>query len=340
LRDETKSSISIRILGVTCHITIPANSTTWTGFEMKFISEEQSAALITHEIAYMAVREALIAAAGDQSTIFPAVLAHGSVQSDRFSIKSGATADIAGLKVGSYWPGNESLGLPRHNSAILLIDQKVGRVEWVIEAGKVNAYRTAAADAVACDVLARPDASTLAIFGAGHQALYECLAISRIRSIEQVLVVARDGAKAEAFADKLNEYGLHAEISDARDACAHADIVVAATPARAPLFENDWVRPGTHVASMGSDAAGKQELPPALFDRAELFCDFPAQSVVIGDLQHFPGDRSRIVAIGDVLAGRHPGRTSPDQITIFDSSGISLQDLYVARQIIESFKAL
>ena len=198
---------------------------------MKFISEEQSAALISHEIAYMAAREALIAAADDQSTIFPAVLAHGSVQSDRFSIKSGATADIAGLKVGSYWPGNESLGLPRHNSVILLIDQKVGRVEWVIEAGKVNAYRTAAADAVACDVLARSDASVLAIFGTGHQALYECLAISRIRSIERVLVVARDGAKAEAFAGKLQECGLDAEICDARDACARADIVVTATSA-------------------------------------------------------------------------------------------------------------
>lgn len=115
---------------------------------MKFISEEQSAALITHDIAYAAAREALIAAASEEATVFPAVLAHGSSPSDRFSIKSGATADLAGLKVGSYWPGNDRLGLPRHNSAILLIDQEVGRIEWVIEAGKVNAYRTAAADAV------------------------------------------------------------------------------------------------------------------------------------------------------------------------------------------------
>lgn len=304
---------------------------------MKFISEEQSAALITHDIAYAAAREALIAAASEEATVFPAVLAHGSSPSDRFSIKSGATADLAGLKVGSYWPGNDRLGLPRHNSAILLIDQEVGRIEWVIEAGKVNAYRTAAADAVAADALARADAAVLAVFGAGHQALYECRAIARIRPIRDILVVARDPAKGEAFAATLAGEGVTARVAEPRDACARADIVVTATPARAPLFDAAWIRPGTHVASMGSDGAGKQELPPALFDRAKLFCDFPPQAVAIGDLQHFRGDRERIVAIGEVLAGRKPGRSSADDITVFDSSGISLQDLYVARHLIAAF---
>jgi ornithine cyclodeaminase len=85
---------------------------------------------------------------------------------------------------------------------------------------------------------------------------------------------------------------------------------------------------------MGSDASGKQELPPALFDRAALFCDLPSQAVVMGDLQHFSGDRESIVAIGDVLQGRVPGRTSPEQITIFDSSGIALQDLTIARRLV------
>lgn len=305
---------------------------------MKFISEEQSAALVNQDLAYASAREALIAAADDMATIFPAVLAHGSEVTNRFSIKSGATADLAGVKVGSYWPGNADVGLPRHNSAILLFDQRVGRIAWVIEAGKVNAYRTAAADAVAADALARPDASVLAIFGAGHQALYEVRALARIRPIRQVLVVARDDAKGEAFAATLRGEGLDARPMDARGACERADIVVTATPARAPLFEAEWIKPGTHVASMGSDAAGKQELPPALFDRAALFCDLPSQSTTIGDLQHYSGDRKRIVAIGDVLAGRHPGRSDETEITVFDSSGIALQDLYVARHLIAAFE--
>jgi ornithine cyclodeaminase len=305
---------------------------------MKFISEDQSAALITPDIAYAAAREALIAAASDDATVFPAVLAHGSCPSNRFSIKSGATSDLAGLKVGSYWPGNAKAGRPRHNSTILLLDQRVGRVEWVIEAGVVNAYRTAAADAVAADALARSDASVLTIFGTGHQALYECRAIARVRAIREVLVVARDRAKGDAFAATLRGAAMNARVTDAREACEQADIIVTATSARASLFEAGWVAPGTHVASMGSDAVDKQELPPALFDDATLFCDLPSQSVAIGDLQHFAGDRSRIVAIGDVLAGRHRGRTGDDEITIFDSSGIALQDLYIARHLVAAFE--
>lgn len=300
---------------------------------MKFMSEDESASLVSHAMAYEAAHEALVAVAGD-AVIFPAVLAHGSSATNRFSIKSAATPEFAGLKVGSFWPGNSDRGLPRHNSLILMFDQNIGRVEWVIEAGKVNAYRTAAADAVAADALARADASVLAIFGAGNQALYECLAIARIRPIKQVLVVARDATKGDAFVAALKGEGLEADSADAREACERADIVVTATPSRAPLFDADWIRPGTHVASMGSDAAGKQELPPALFDRAALFCDLPSQAVVMGDLQHFNGDRELIVAIGDVLRGRAPGRTSTEQITVFDSSGIALQDLTIARRLV------
>ncbi|MCX7283123.1 MAG: ornithine cyclodeaminase family protein [Novosphingobium sp.] len=304
---------------------------------MKFISEEQSAALVSHEMAFEAAREALVAVVED-AVMFPAVLAHGSSPTNRFSIKSATTGRFAGLKVGSFWPGNPAIGLPRHNSVILLFDQAVGRIEWVIEAGKVNAYRTAAADAVAADVLARKDASVLAIFGAGNQALFECLALSRIRPIRRVLVVARDGAKGEAFVATLVQHGLAAAQATAQEACEQADIVVTATPARAPLFDAAWVRPGTHVASMGSDAVGKQELPPALFTHAALFCDHPAQAVVMGDLQHFTGEPARIVALGDVLLGRAPGRSSADQITVFDSSGIALQDLTIARKLISAFE--
>lgn len=305
---------------------------------MKFISEEESAALISHEMAFNAAREALVAVV-DDAVIFPAVLAHGSSPTNRFSIKSASTSSFAGLKIGSFWPSNPERGLPRHNSLILLFDQSTGRVEWVIEAGKVNAFRTAAADAVAADTLARKDASVLTIFGVGNQALYECLAISRIRPIKRVLVVARDKGRGNDFIQALHKEGLQAAQAEAQDACIQADIVVAATPARAPLFSADWIRPGTHVASVGSDAAGKQELPPELFERAALFCDHPAQAVVMGDLQHFGGDRARIIALGDVLLDRVDGRTSPDQITIFDSSGIALQDLTIARSLIAAKQA-
>lgn len=197
----------------------------------------------------------------------------------------------------------------------------------------MNAYRTAVVDAVAADALARPDAGTLAIFGAGHQARYECLALARVRPLRRVLVVARDTTRGEGMAAALRQQGLEAEVTEAEAACAAADIIMTATPARAPLFEAGWVRPGTHVASMGSDARGKQDLPPDLLSHATLFCDLPEQARRIGELQHALSDAA-VTALGEVLSGRHPGRRSNEEIMIFDSSGLSVQDLYIARHLL------
>lgn len=306
---------------------------------MIFVSEEESAALITHELAFSAIRAALIAAASQESRVFAAVLGRACDPVNTFSVKSGSTADITGLKVGSFWNRNPERGLPRHNSAIILLDQEVGRLRAVVEAGRVNAYRTAAADAVAADLLARPDSQTLAVFGAGNQARHEVSALRRIRPIKRVLVVARNPSQADAMLQQSRSEGLEAVLASAEEACRAADIIVTATPSRAPLFEAGWVRPGTHVASMGSDAPGKQELPPALFSKARLFCDLPSQSVTIGDFQHV---RVQVEAgelvlgqLGAALEGRIPGRSNADEITVFDSSGIAIQDLYIGQMIVD-----
>ena len=300
---------------------------------MLFISEEESAALASHEMAFNAMQEALAAACEAGTANFPVVLGHGSSKQNRFTVKAAATAEFAGLKVGSYWPGNFDRGFPRHNSMILLFDQGSGRLAVAMEAGKLNAYRTAAADAVAANVLARKDAATLVIFGSGHQAAYECAALARIRPLRRVLIVARDRARGSALAASISERGLDARVEEAQAACAAADIIVTATASRAPLFDAEWVRPGTHLASMGSDATGKQEMPVALFPRASLFCDLPSQSRSIGEFQHASA-AADLVAIGEVIAGRHPGRKSDREITIFDSSGLSVQDLFIARHVL------
>lgn len=299
------------------------------------LSEAETARLATHELAYEAVRKAFLAAVAPESVSFPILHGHGSDPANRFTVKSSACEALAGLKVGSYWPGNADKGLARHNSAILLIDQSCGKVCAVVEAGTLNAYRTAAADAVAADRLAQPDASVLTVFGTGHQAAYEVAALARIRALERILVVGRSAEKAASFAAKLQASGLPVEPSDAQSACRAADIIVTATPATAPLLEAAWVQPGTHIASMGSDAPGKQELPPALYDRASLFCDLPEQSRISGEFQHAP-DAADLTAIGSVLAGRDPGRVAADQVTIFDSSGLSLQDLFIARAALDA----
>ncbi|QIA23563.1 ornithine cyclodeaminase family protein [Mesorhizobium sp. AA22] len=307
---------------------------------MIYISEEDSAALVTHELAFDAVRRALVAAASKQSLVFPAVLGRAQEATNTFSIKSGSSDELTGVKIGSFWSGNPARGLPRHNSTVVLLDQDTGRLGAVIEAGKVNAYRTAAADAVAADLLARKDAKVLAIFGAGNQAGFEVAALARIRPVETVLVVAGPSPRRDAFVERIRAKDLAARAVSAEDAVRQADIVVTATPSREPLFQAHWVRDGAHVVSMGSDAPGKQELPTELLSRASLFCDLPSQSVQIGDFQHMRDEIDAgmlaLTAIGDVIEGRAPGRRSDEEITVFDSSGISLQDLYMAEALIRA----
>ena len=203
---------------------------------MKFISESESTRLISHELAFEAVRKSLVAAASPNAQVFPAVIAQASDPQNTFSLKSGSTPELAGLKVGSFWPNNPSKGRPRHSSTIFLIDQESGRIGAVVEASAVNAYRTAAADAVAAKALARPESETLAIFGAGNQALFECCALARILPLKRLHVVARNRDKANDFVTKLGSLGvkLDVHVSTAEEACRNADIIVTATPSRVP----------------------------------------------------------------------------------------------------------
>ncbi|MGY8871472.1 MAG: ornithine cyclodeaminase family protein [Pseudomonadales bacterium] len=301
---------------------------------MKYISESNSSSLISHELAFNAVKDAFIAVV-QEGRNFPVVIAEGAERGSSFSIKSANTNNLCGWKVGSYWASNAQKGIPCHASSIFLLDPETGRLAALIEASRVNAYRTAAADAVAVSTLAKKNASRLAIFGTGHQAAYECRAIAKVRSLSIVHVVGRDSAKSKAFADELNKEGLNAVSSDAKSACKDADIIVTATTSEAPLFDASWVSPGTHISAMGADSKGKQELPLELLNQARLFCDLATQSVDIGEFQSYPNKKHYVIPmIGDVLLGRRVGRISEQDITIFDSSGLSLQDLFIGHSLL------
>ncbi|MEH6452158.1 MAG: ornithine cyclodeaminase family protein [Psychromonas sp.] len=304
---------------------------------MKYISEALSSQLITHELAFSAVSAAFIAAS-EQAKLFPVVIAQGHSENSIFSLKSAHTEKLVGWKTGSYWPSNIAKNIPCHASTIFLLDPETGLLDAVIEGSAVNAYRTAAADAVAVSVLAREQASCLAIFGTGHQAFYECVAVCLVRDIREVLVVGRNNEKAQAMVKKLAGVGIHAQVENAEQACRAADIIITATTAREALFSAEWVQPGTHISAMGVDTKGKQELPAALFNSADLYCDFCSQSVVIGEFQH--GDKNvmidKLTMIGEVLSGRAQGRKNDTDITIFDSSGIAVQDLFVGQHLLNA----
>jgi ornithine cyclodeaminase len=330
-----------------------------------------------------AVRRAMMAAVDGSSEVFPVVLGAGSAEGTGFGCKSGrisasgsAEKAAVGLKVGSYWPENRAADPPlaAHGSTTLLLDDATGYPSALVNAHLLNGYRTAAANAVACDLLARPDAQRAAIFGAGGQAMFEAQAVCQVRPIEQLAIVGRSRASAEALAARLRAWLAGPHRGLARPGCevvvavsgdeggdddvcwaAHAsDIVVTVTPARldaggAPLFPHDSLRPGTHVSAMGADAPGKGELdwaglgPAVAAERARLFADLPVQSRRVGEFQH-AGPNLEIAAIGQAIskAGAHRSQGAlwqADTVTVFDSSGIALQDLAAAVAVLEAAEA-
>jgi len=300
---------------------------------MIYMSETQTASLITHKLAYSAVKEALVAAISNEVTLFPVVNASGPQTGSMFSLKSASTSTLVGWKTGTYWPNNHLQNKPCHGTTVFLLSPETGELIAAVASSKVNAYRTAAADAVAVDYLARDDASVLTVFGTGHQAEYEILAISAIRNISRVIVVGRSKTKTDKFIERLTDKGVSAEAGEAQYGCAQADIIVTATTASEPLFMAHWVKPGTHISAMGADKVGKHELPVELYQHATLFCDYKSQSVVIGEFQHTTN--APITEIGEVITAHSPGRASAEDITVFDSSGIAVQDLFVAARLLE-----
>jgi ornithine cyclodeaminase len=172
------------------------------------------------------------------------------------------------------------------------------------------------------------------LVGAGHQAWFELKAACAVRPIRRVLVWNRTPIAAEIFARRVREdLRIEASAADLRSAVEAADIVIASTAAREPLVSCEWVRPGTHISAMGSDAVGKGELSPGLIRQGRLFCDVVDQAITLGDFESafLAGliDRNDIVPLGAVITGDKPGRTSEADITIFDSSGTALQDLAI-----------
>ncbi|MBC7180110.1 MAG: ornithine cyclodeaminase family protein, partial [Roseovarius sp.] len=239
-----------------------------------------------------------------------------------------------GLKAGGYWPGNMDKGLTNHQSTVFLFDPDTGRLSALVGGNYLTALRTAASSSVSIAHLARKDSKVLGMVGAGHQSTFQLRAAVEQRAFEKVVawnphpdMLPRLGAVAK-------ELGLEFEAVTQEELGAQADVIITITSAFEPLMMADWVKPGTHIACMGTDTKGKQEVDPALFTRATVFADEIAQSISIGEAQHAVGKgliaEADITPIGAVINGTHAGRSSDTEITLFDGTGVGLQDLAVA----------
>ncbi|HKE95192.1 MAG TPA: hypothetical protein VKB34_12850 [Povalibacter sp.] len=250
-----------------------------------------------------------------------------------------APLGYASIKNINMHPGNH--GIPSIIGTLILFDPPTGFPLAVMDATAITRLRTGAASGVATRLLARADAAVLSLIGAGNQALTQLEAILAVRPrIEHVLVHDLDPDRAAAFARMAaDRFGVVVQIAaSAEDAVRQADILTTITPARTPVVQAEWVRPGTHINAIGADAAGKQELASALTAAARVIVDDMEQATHSGEvnvpLSSGVFRESDIHGeLGHVVAGVKPGRQNPTDITIFDSTGLALQDLACAAHV-------
>jgi Predicted ornithine cyclodeaminase, mu-crystallin homolog len=248
----------------------------------------------------------------------------------------GGETPLYGLKEVCVFPGNPARGLDTHLGAVLLHSGETGELTAVMNASAITAIRTAAVSALATRLLARDDARTLAIIGAGVQARTHLEAIPLVRNIDDVRIVSRTPAKAEALAGK----GVRV-VASVEEAVRGADIVVTATSSREPILKRDWLADGVHVNAVGSSIAVARELDSATVAAASLFVD-RRESTINESGDYLFALREGAIAeghiraeIGDILIGKEVGRRSANEITLFKSLGLAVEDLAAAQFLFE-----
>jgi len=246
-------------------------------------------------------------------------------------------------KVNANFPENKQrYGLPMIQGVVVLSDGDNGYPLALMDSIEITIQRTGAATGVAAKHLARPDSQTATICGCGNQGCISLRALTKVLPIEKVWAYDRDQAQAQRFASELSEE-LRIDIKVAGDlqtAVQQSDVCVTCTPSKQPFLKEDFIAPGTFIAAVGADNPDKQELEPALLGRNKVVVDLLAQSATIGELHHAI-DAGVITSedvyaeLGEVIARVKPGRTSPDEIIIFDSTGMALQDVVTAAAVYE-----
>jgi len=301
---------------------------------MLIVPEALIASLVTPEDAFRAVEACFAAMARGEARNFP-VVREALGEGRQYGFKSGLdrVAGVVGVKAGGYFPGNAAKALINHQSSVFLFDPDTGRPVAMVGGNLLTALRTAAAAAIAIDRLARPEAEVLGIVGAGHQAGFQLRAAARVRRFRRVIAWNLHPEMLPKLGAVAAEIGLPFEAVPL-DRMREAEVIVTITSSPAASLLAAHVAPGTHLSCMGTDTQGKQEVEPALVAAASVFTDEVAQSVTIGEAQHAVGagllQAGAIRPLGDVLTGADPGRRRAGEVTLYDGTGVALQDLAVA----------
>ena len=251
-----------------------------------------------------------------------------------------ALPGAAGMKWVSVYPENPSLGLPTVMATMIYNDPATGYPLAVMDATEITAYRTGATAAIASKYLARKDSHTLGIIGAGRQAHTQLLAHAQVFSLKLVRVFDRSREAVLKLIKSFPEYPIQ---RSSLEETAASDIVCTLTPVREPLLKLEWVIPGAHINAVGADAEGKEELDPQILNKAMVVVDDLTQASAAGEI-NVPLKKGLFrtsdvyATLGEIITGRKQGREDEKIITVFDSTGVAIEDIAVAKLVYEKAK--
>jgi len=305
------------------------------------LDEQTLRAAVTPAAAVSAIRDAF-RADGEGRTSVPAVI-NLPIPGTRgeFHVKTAWVDGVPfiAVKVASGFYDNPALGLPTGSGMMALFDAATGMPTGMLfDNGFLTDIRTGAAGAVAAECLARRNVDTVGVIGSGVQARHQIACLREVRRFTRLAAWSIDRPGLEQYCEEMRAaYGIEVEAcASAEDVCRQADILITATPSQKPLVRADWLKPGVHVTAVGSDTPGKQELEAACLARADIVVvDRLSQCARFGELSHALSSgllREADVRgqLGEVVAGRKPGRTRDDEITICDLTGVGFQDTAIA----------
>ncbi len=253
---------------------------------------------------------------------------------------------FGGVKIVNVHPLNpEKYNLPTVMATILLIDPETGKPLAIMEGGLITDMRTGAAGGIAAKYLARKDSKVVGMVGAGAQAKTQLLALNEVMDVEEVKICAKTSSECRKFIKDMSYLGLDIYEKKIDDVVKNSDILVTATPVTKPIVKDEWVGEGMHINAIGADAPGKQELDPNILKRAKIFVDDYEQACHSGEV-NVPLAKGIIKKedicgeLSDVIVGKKKGRVDDTDITIFDSTGLAIQDLATAVLVYEKAKKL
>ncbi len=300
------------------------------------LSREEVLSLLSVDRLIDALGEGLVALSAGAVSAPPRVGAYAPADG-LLAVMPGAVASLGllGTKVVSVFPHNESRGLPSHQAVILMFDVDTGTPLAMMDGTAITAMRTAATSALAARVLSRPDASVLAIIGAGVQGGAHLDALPRVRSIREIRVASRTFAHAQALAARDARC---VALQSFEDAVRGADIVCCCTDSGTPVLARSWLAEGAHVSSVGGSPLLGPELDAATIEAGSVFVESPVACSPPPAGTHELKGRSpeSVVELGEVLSGARPGRTSASQLTVWKSMGHAVEDLVAARLVLDA----